>query len=94
MSTENVFKMPKFDVSSTNEMVLEALAMFGKQREEANKINREALEKANVLVKAMSSTALDLFDFNVKVTESFFQIFETTLKNANGMVSKAVAKAA
>ena len=94
MANENVFQMPKFDVSSTNEMVLEAMAAFAKQREEANKINREALEKMNVLVKAASSTALDLYDFNVKLTESWFAIVETTVKNAAAATSKAVAKAA
>lgn len=94
MANEKIMQLPKFDVNQTNEVVLESLAVFAKQREEVQKLTRESLEKANVLVKAAGQTALDLYDFNVKLTEAWFKIAEDTLRTANGMAKKAVATAA
>lgn len=95
MASEKIVQMPKIDVlENTNEMVQTMLAAFAKNREEVQKLNRDVLEKTNVLVKAAGQTALDLYDFNVKLTESWFAIVEDSVRTANGIAKKAVAKAA
>lgn len=93
MATEKIVQMPNV-FENSNEVVQSMLSAFAKQREEVQKLNREVLEKTNVLVKAAGQTALDLYDFNVKLSESWIAIVEQSVRNANEMTKKAVAKAA
>lgn len=95
MANEKIHQMPRIDVlANSGELVLETLAAFARQREEINKLTREALEKTNVLVRAAGQTALDLYDFDVKLSESWFQIAEDSIRTANGIARKVAARAA
>lgn len=93
MASEKIVQMPNV-LENTNEVVQTMLSAFAKNRDEVQKLNRDILEKTNVLVRAAGQTALDLYDFNVKLTESCFAIVEENIRTANGIAKKAVAKVA
>jgi hypothetical protein len=95
MATEKIVQMPQIDVvQNSTDLVLETLQVLAKQREEAQKMTRESLEKMNTLVRAAGQTALDLYDFNVRLTETWFAMSQDAVRNAAGMAKKVQAKAA
>ena len=89
MATEKIVQMNKTDViANGTELVLESMAQFDKVREEVQKLTRDGIEKTNALVRAAGQTALDLYDFNVRMTETLFSMTEDSIRNASGIARK------
>jgi hypothetical protein len=86
---------PKNDVFATQqELVLEGLNFAAKQREELEKLGRDGLERSGVLVRATCQTALDAYDFGVRMMSTYQNLTEEMVRTSMGMARKATARAA
>ena len=92
MATEKTTTTPKNDVFATQqELVLEAMSFQAKQREELEKLGRDGLERTGVLVRATCQTALDAYDFGVRMMSTYQNLSEELVRTSLGMARKATA---
>lgn len=95
MATEKTTTTQKNDVFAAQaEMVLESMELAAKQRAELEKLGREGLERTGVLVRAGCQTALDAYDFGVKMMGTYQGLTEEAIRATFGMARKVAARAA